>query len=62
MFLKDPALFNNSDTPEHVMESLRRSRVHTVQMIGRRGITQAAFTTKEIRELASLDKLNLYMV
>lgn len=39
MFLKDPVLFNTSDTPEHVMSALRRSKVNTVQMIGRRGIT-----------------------
>jgi len=57
MFLKDPTEFKDSDAPEHVMEQLRRSRVNTIQMIGRRGITQAAFTTKEIRELASLSNL-----
>ena len=52
MFLKNPAEFSSSDTPEHVMEQLRRSKVHTVEMIGRRGITQAAFSIKEIRELS----------
>lgn len=62
MFLKDPALFHNSDTPEHVMQTLRRSKVNTVSMIGRRGITQAAFSIKEIRELASLENLHTYMV
>lgn len=31
-------------------------------MIGRRGITQAAFSIKEIRELASLKGLKTYMV
>lgn len=31
-------------------------------MIGRRGITHAAFSTKEIRELASLSGLKTYMV
>lgn len=31
-------------------------------MIGRRGITQAAFSTKEIRELASLANIRTYMV
>ena len=62
MFLKDPSEFHDSDTPEYVMEKLRRSKVNTVQMIGRRGITQAAFSTKEIRELASLSNLKTYMV
>ena len=62
MFLKDPSQFKESDTPEYVMQKLRVSKVNTVQMIGRRGITQAAFSTKEIRELASLSNLNTYMV
>mmetsp|Transcript_47332 Transcript_47332/g.62630 ORF Transcript_47332/g.62630 Transcript_47332/m.62630 type:complete len:284 (-) Transcript_47332:403-1254(-) len=62
MFLKDPSLFTSSDTPANVMSALQRSKVNTVQMIGRRGITQAAFSTKEIRELASLDNLKTYMV
>lgn len=31
-------------------------------MIGRRGITHAAFSIKEIRELASLENLQTYMV
>lgn len=30
MFLKDPAEFRSSDTPEHVMHKLRNSRVNTV--------------------------------
>ena len=62
MFLKDPSEFHSSDTPEHVMKKLRKSKVNTVQMIGRRGITQAAFTTKEIRELANLANVTTYMV
>ena len=30
MFLKDPDLFRSSDTPEHVMNALRLSKVNTV--------------------------------
>jgi len=62
MFLKDPSEFNNSDAPEHVMKQLRNSKVNTVQMIGRRGITHAAFSIKEIRELAAIENLQTYMV
>ena len=62
MFLKDPSEFHNSDTPEHVMNSLRNSSIKTVEIIGRRGITHAAFSIKEIRELASLNNLKTYMV
>lgn len=39
MFLKEPSEFNESDTPEHVMQALRKSKINTVQLIGRRGIT-----------------------
>ena len=39
-----------------------RSNIHTVEMIARRGINQAAFTTKEIRELTALEDLELYMI
>ena len=30
MFLKDPSEFRDSDTPESVMEKLRKSQIHTV--------------------------------
>lgn len=33
-----------------------------MEIIGRRGITQAAFTTKEIRELSLLENLKTYML
>ena len=62
MLLKDVSLFNDSDTPQHVLDSLSKSNIHTVEITARRGITQAAFTTKEIRELCALDDLDLYIV
>lgn len=31
-------------------------------MVGRRGITQAAFSTKEIKDLCNLEGLRTYMV
>jgi len=31
-------------------------------MVGRRGITQAAFSTKEIKELVNLPNLKTYMI
>ena len=45
-----------------MLDSLKKSQIHTVEMIARRGINQAAFTTKEIRELTALDDLELYMI
>ena len=62
MLLKDVSLFRDSDTPFNVLEALSKSKVHAVEMVARRGITQAAFTTKEIRELCALDELDLYMI
>ena len=43
------------DLPECVLEKLRRSRVRHVTLVGRRGPLEASFTTKELRELMSLD-------
>jgi ferredoxin--NADP+ reductase len=43
-----------SDIAEHALEALSQSKVREVHIIGRRGPVQAKFTTKELRELASL--------
>lgn len=43
-----------SDIAEHALEALSRSKVREVHIVGRRGPVQAKFTTKELRELASL--------
>ncbi len=44
-----------TDVPDGVLEVLRRSRVKTVHLIGRRGPEHGKFTTKELRELGELD-------
>ncbi|WP_333792780.1 FAD-dependent oxidoreductase [Hyphomicrobium sp.] len=44
----------SSDIAEHALEALSRSKVREVHIVGRRGPVQAKFTTKELRELASL--------
>ncbi|WP_327393537.1 FAD-dependent oxidoreductase [Streptomyces sp. NBC_01186] len=43
-----------TDIPQAALESLERSTVGEVSMIGRRGPSQAKFTTKELRELGAL--------
>ncbi|GGO91057.1 FAD-dependent oxidoreductase [Wenjunlia tyrosinilytica] len=43
-----------TDVPDHCLRSLGESRVEDVHMIGRRGPSQAKFTTKELRELGEL--------
>jgi adrenodoxin-NADP+ reductase len=54
MLLAPPASLEMFDIPEPVLDVLRRSAVRHVSIIGRRGPLQAAFTTKELRELTVL--------
>jgi hypothetical protein len=35
--------------------------VKNIQIIGRRGVVQSAFTIKEIREISRIDKVQIYM-
>jgi ferredoxin--NADP+ reductase len=44
----------HTDMPQHVLETLDRSQVTDIHVLGRRGPAQAAFTTKELRELGEL--------
>ena len=55
MLLTPLAVLERCDIPEPVLEVLRSSAVRHVSIIGRRGPLQAAFTTKELRELTTLD-------
>lgn len=43
-----------TDMPEYAIESLSRSRVRDVYLLGRRGPAQAAFTNPELKELGEL--------
>ncbi|XP_017472894.1 PREDICTED: NADPH:adrenodoxin oxidoreductase, mitochondrial isoform X2 [Rhagoletis zephyria] len=42
------------DTTEYALETLSRSKVEQVYLVGRRGPLQAAFTIKELREMLKL--------
>lgn len=44
----------HTDVPEGALRALADSRVTDVHMVGRRGPSQAKFTTKELRELGDL--------
>lgn len=44
----------HTDVPDHCLNGLAESRVEDIHMIGRRGPSQAKFTTKELRELGEL--------
>lgn len=43
-----------TDIADHALDALRASRIDHITMIGRRGPAQAAFTSKEIRELGEI--------
>ncbi|MBW8482348.1 FAD-dependent oxidoreductase [Actinomadura parmotrematis] len=58
---KTPAELHATDMPEQVIAALEASRVRRVHMIGRRGPAQAKFTTKELRELGSLDGVHVHV-
>lgn len=54
ILLKDVDALSTTDLPEHVLAVLRASAVETVEVVGRRGPAQVAFTTKEFREMLAL--------
>ncbi len=45
---------HRTDIAEHALEALAHSQVREVTVLGRRGPAEAAFTTKELRELGEL--------
>ena len=59
MLLTPLAVLEKCDIPEPVLDVLRSSAVRHVSIIGRRGPFQAAFTTKELRELTTLDGVSM---
>ncbi|GBE85590.1 Probable NADPH:adrenodoxin oxidoreductase [Sparassis crispa] len=54
MLLTPPAELRKYDVPQSVLSVLERSAVQHVSIVGRRGPLQAAFTTKELREMMNL--------
>ncbi|MFC8919044.1 FAD-dependent oxidoreductase [Streptomyces sp. NPDC057116] len=51
---RGPEELHPTDVPEAALGALAASRVREVHMVGRRGPSQAKFTTKELRELGGL--------
>jgi adrenodoxin-NADP+ reductase len=43
-----------TDISERALESLRNNKIKNIYVIGRRGVIQASFTAKEVRELMAL--------
>ena len=59
MLLKSPQDLAGTDMPEHAVEALARLKVKRVTLVGRRGVCQSSFTTKELRELSRLPELRM---
>ena len=51
-----------TDLSTEALEALRRSRIKTVTIIGRRGHAQCAFTIKELREISKLEQVNTNII
>ncbi|GAB2729714.1 FAD-dependent oxidoreductase [Streptomyces bullii] len=54
MLARGPAELSPTDMPQAALTALGASRVTDIHMVGRRGPSQARFTTKELRELGTL--------
>lgn len=54
MLARGPDELTPTDMPQAALTALAASRVTDVTMVGRRGPSQARFTTKELRELGTL--------
>ncbi|TFK31179.1 hypothetical protein BDQ12DRAFT_694469 [Crucibulum laeve] len=59
MLLTNPDVLSKYDVPQHVIDHLSRSNVKHVSIIGRRGPLEAAFTTKELREMINLPEASM---
>ncbi|KAF1976594.1 NADPH:adrenodoxin oxidoreductase mitochondrial precursor [Bimuria novae-zelandiae CBS 107.79] len=57
ILLQPPHLLKHTDIAEHALAVLSRSKVRRIQVAGRRGPLQAAFTIKEARELMHFPKV-----
>ncbi|GJE94154.1 ferrodoxin-NADP(+) reductase [Phanerochaete sordida] len=55
ILLSDPARLRPYGLPAHVQAALEQSTLEHVAIVGRRGPRDAAFTTKELREMMNLD-------
>ena len=56
---KNPDGLAKTDIAAHAVETLRRSSVREILVLGRRGPAQAAFTTKEIKEIGGLEEIDV---
>ncbi|KAH8161080.1 hypothetical protein CIB48_g7167 [Xylaria polymorpha] len=62
MMLENLDVLRKSDITESAIETLSKSRIKRVHIVGRRGPMQAAFTIKEVRELMKLHSVHFHPV
>ncbi|KAJ5902865.1 hypothetical protein N7495_003393 [Penicillium taxi] len=58
ILLSDVDALRSTDIADHALETLSKSRIKRVRVVGRRGPLQAAFTIKEVRELLQLPSVS----
>ncbi len=59
ILLKDPHALADTDLADHALAVLKTSTVREVVLLGRRGPAQAAFSPKEIEEIAELPEVDV---
>ncbi|WP_128378079.1 FAD-dependent oxidoreductase [Streptomyces cavernae] len=61
MLARGAAELSPTDMPQEALSALADSRVTEIHMVGRRGPSQARFTTKELRELGALPGTDVFV-
>ena len=61
MLVLEPDELAPTDAAEHAVVALGRSSIEVVQVLGRRGAAQAAFTNPELRELGKLSGADVFV-
>jgi ferredoxin--NADP+ reductase len=61
MLALDPTELDSTDTAEHALAKLHKSKIRKVIICGRRGPEHAAFTAPELRDLPKLEHTDVYI-
>ncbi|KAJ3327531.1 NADPH-adrenodoxin reductase, partial [Kappamyces sp. JEL0680] len=54
LLLSPISALHTTDIAKHALDALRKSTIRHVHVVGRRGVIQASFTSKEVREMMTL--------
>ena len=61
MLALEPKELDVTDTAEHALDELHKSKIRTVHLYGRRGPEHVAFTSPELRELPKLEHTDVFI-